>query len=72
MKKKYLAAHGTSEYCFCQFADRKSVSLTPKYYLLASYTDQISNFCPSGRKKWVNSIDLFSKLFLTEVFNVNH
>ena len=44
----------------------------PKYYLLAGDTSQISILFPYIRYKLANSIDLFSKLFLTYRVKVNH
>ena len=61
--KTYLAVHFTSKYFFCQFVDRKVVDSTPKYYLLAGDTNQVSNSCPCVRQKWVKCMFLTSKLF---------
>ena len=44
MIKTYLAAHFTKGYFFCQIVNRKVVGLMPKYYVLATDTNQFSIF----------------------------
>ena len=43
-KKTYLAVILQNDVLFCQFVDRKVLSLMPKYYLLLGETSQISIF----------------------------
>ena len=62
-RKTYLAVHFTSKYFFCQFVDRKVAGSMPKYSLLVGDTNQVSNFCPCVRQKWVKCVYLTSKLF---------
>ena len=60
-----------SEQVFFGFVDRKVVSSTPKYSLVASYTKQDFHFSPCIKYK-VKGIDLSSKVSFADVVNVYH
>ena len=66
--KQFVLPVGSS---FCQFVDRKVAGLMTKYSLLSRDTNQGFCFFPCI-KKWINSIDLSSKLSLSYKGNVNH